>query len=94
MTEIAKLGCKVEKESAEVKIQAANNKADLVQAMAQCCCEIKEKVGSTATATQALVQASDNGRLRDALYAATAANHQHQTCYRPPYFPFPPPPPQ
>jgi hypothetical protein len=92
MTEIARLGCKVEKEAADIKIQAAENKGDLIQAMAQCCCEIKEKVGSTSTATQALIQSTDNGRLRDALYAATA-NQANQHC-RPHYFPFPPPGPQ
>lgn len=97
MTELARIGCKVEKEAADIKIQAASNKGDLIQAMAQCCCEIKEKVGSSASATQALVQSTDNGRLRDALYAATAAanaNHGGNHCHRPPYYPFPPPPPQ
>lgn len=48
---------------AQLQLQAANNKGDVMQKMADCCCEIKEKICET-----------DTGRLRDVLQAAEIRN--------------------
>jgi len=50
------------------------NKCDIESKLAACCCEIKETVVGTANATQALVQANESSRVRDALSAAVAEN--------------------
>lgn len=53
------LGSKIDNTLAQVQLQAANNKSDVLQKMAECCCEIKQKMCET-----------DNGRLRDILQAS------------------------
>jgi hypothetical protein len=50
------------------------NKCELADKLAECCCEIKEVVVKTATATQDLIQAGEATRVRDALAAATTEN--------------------
>lgn len=50
------------------------NKCEIESKMAACCCEIKEAVTGTASATQALIQATDASRVRDALSVATTEN--------------------
>ena len=50
------------------------NKCELEAKLAACCCEIKEVVTGTANATQALIQATDATRVRDALAAAATEN--------------------
>lgn len=50
------------------------NKCELADKLAACCCEIKEVVTGTANATQALIQATEATRVRDALSAATTEN--------------------
>ena len=50
------------------------NKCELEAKMAACCCEIKEAVTGTASATQALIQATESTRIRDALSAAATEN--------------------
>lgn len=50
------------------------NKCELADKLAACCCEIKEAVTGTAAATQALIQATEATRVRDALSAATTEN--------------------
>jgi hypothetical protein len=56
---------------AALQLQASNNKTDVLQKISDCCCEIKQLVGS-----------SETSRLRDALYAADTKNTVLQsTCY-------------
>jgi hypothetical protein len=50
------------------------NKCELAAKLAECCCEIKGVVLSTANATQSLIQAGEATRVRDALSAATTEN--------------------
>lgn len=79
------------------------NKCELEAKMAACCCEIKEAVGSSAAATQSLIQAQEANRVRDALAAASTENailklrreeHHHHPHFPYPYpYPFPPGPP-
>jgi hypothetical protein len=77
------------------------NKCDLADKLAACCCEVKELVSGSASATQALIQATEATRVRDALAAASTENailklrreephHAHPPHYPYPYpFPFP-----
>jgi hypothetical protein len=71
------------------------NKCELEAKLAACCCEIKEAVTGTASATQALIQANEATRVRDALSAAATENailklrreeHHHYPPY--PYYPY------
>lgn len=50
------------------------NKCELEAKLAACCCEIKGAVTDTAAATQALIQATENTRVRDSLSAVTTEN--------------------
>lgn len=91
------------KQFAIAAAEAARNKCELEAKLAACCCEIKEAVGSSAAATQSLIQAQEANRVRDALAAASTENailklrreeHHHHPHYPYPYpFPFPPGPP-
>lgn len=50
------------------------NKCDLADKLAECCCEIKGVVNSTAKETQQLIAAQEAARVRDALAAANTEN--------------------
>jgi hypothetical protein len=92
--------------TAAIQIEALKTKGDLLQKMADCCCEIKEKVVSTGDSVKDLVKAYDTERLRDALRLAETRNiyyhhdhhrHHDRDHHRFPYpypfpFPFPPSP--
>lgn len=67
------------------------NKCELEAKMAACCCEIKEAVTGTANATQALIQATEATRVRDALAAAATENailklRREEHHHYPPYY--------
>lgn len=50
------------------------NKCEIESKLADCCCEIKQAVHGTASATQALIQAQETTRVRDALAVAATEN--------------------
>lgn len=50
------------------------NKCELESKLAACCCEIKETVTGTASATQGLIQSIESNRIRDAMNALTTEN--------------------
>lgn len=50
------------------------NKCELESKLAACCCEIKEAVTGTASATQGLIQSIESNRVRDALTALSTEN--------------------
>jgi hypothetical protein len=62
------------KQFAIAALTAANNKSDLEKQMAECCCEIKQSVLTTASATQSLIQSTDASRIRDSLASANQEN--------------------
>lgn len=67
------------------------NKCELEAKLAACCCEIKETVTGTANATQALIQATESTRVRDALAAAATENailklRREEHHHYPPYY--------
>jgi hypothetical protein len=55
------------KQFALATLAASTNAAKIESDLAECCCEIKEVVNSSANATQALVQANETNRVRDEL---------------------------
>lgn len=63
-----------DKQFALAALAASQNKEALSRQIAECCCEIKATVNSTANATQALIQSTESARIRDALAACTNEN--------------------
>lgn len=59
---------------ASVQLEALRNRVALEREMAQCCCELKERISNTADETQSLVRSNETARLRDALLATTQQN--------------------
>lgn len=81
---------------AAIQLEAAKNKSDLYSAFAECCCEIKEKVGTSEASVKDLINSNENNRLRDSLQAAETRNLVLQTGpgrwgppppFYPPFFP-------
>jgi len=67
-------GSESAKQFALAAVAAAQNAKDIQLQLANCCCEIKETVNCTAGATQALIQAQSEARVRDSLAAAQQEN--------------------
>lgn len=63
-----------DKQFALATLAASKNKEELASQIAECCCEVKAVVNSTAVATQNLIQATEAARIRDALAAANNEN--------------------
>ena len=59
---------------AGVQLEAFKNRAALEREMAECCCELKERVSATADETQSLIRSNETARLRDALAATVQQN--------------------
>lgn len=57
-----------------IQLEAKQNKFELSRQLADCCCEMKEKLIETASATQQLIQANETSRLRDSLASANSEN--------------------
>jgi hypothetical protein len=62
------------KQFALATLAASTNAAKIQEDLADCCCEIKDSVNSTANVTQALVSASETNRVRDELAQAQQNN--------------------
>ena len=62
------------KQFALATLAASQNAAAIASKLDECCCEIKATVNSTANDTQALVQATEANRVRDALAASQQEN--------------------
>ena len=62
------------KQFALATLAASQNAAKISSDLAECCCEIKEAVNSTADVTQALISASETNRVRDELAQAQQDN--------------------
>jgi hypothetical protein len=63
-----------DKQFALATLAASTNAKDAALQLANCCCEIKESVASSAKETQALIAAQESARIRDALAAANQEN--------------------
>jgi hypothetical protein len=62
------------KNKASLELEALKNKESLAAQMAECCCEIKESIISSAATTQLLVRDIESNRVRDALNASNTEN--------------------
>ena len=65
----------------EAELEALKTEARLSKQMAECCCEIKEKVDARATITDILIKDTDASRLKDDLYYAREKyliHHHHR----------------
>jgi len=62
------------KQFALATLAASQNAAAISAQVAECCCEVKAAVNSTANDTQALIQAQEANRVRDALAASQQEN--------------------
>ena len=78
---------------AAIQLEAAKNKSDIYSALAECCCEVKERIGSSEASVKDLVNSNENNRLRDSLQSAETRNLVLQTRWPPGPYPFPPGPP-
>lgn len=104
--DIAKVEAKLELQAANntaaIQLEALKSKGDIMDKMAECCCEIKERVDASGCSIKDLIRSTDNDRLRDALQAAETRNlvnesRRHHNWWFPPTpgpFPFPPSGPQ
>jgi len=100
--DIAKVEAKLELQAANntaaIQLEALKSKGDIMDKMAECCCEIKERVEASGCSIKDLIRSSDNDRLRDALQAAETRNlvNESRRCnnwwFPPPPGPFPFPP--
>lgn len=59
---------------AGVQLEAYKNRAALEHQLAECCCELKERIAVTANETQSLIRSNETARLRDALAATAQQN--------------------
>jgi hypothetical protein len=62
------------KQFALATLAASENAAKIQAQVEECCCEVKAAVNSTANDTQALIQATEANRVRDALAASQQEN--------------------
>jgi hypothetical protein len=60
--------------TAALQLEAVKNKSSLSAQLAECCCELKQIVASSAQETQKVLQEIENNRVRDALAAANTEN--------------------
>lgn len=98
--QISDVGCRIELQGANntaaIQIEALKNKGDIMQKLAECCCEVKEKISASSDSIKDLVKSYDTDRLRDALQISEAKNAYFQysrpPCGPPHYPPFPFPP--
>jgi hypothetical protein len=100
--DIAKVEAKLELQAANntaaIQLEALKSKGDIMDKMADCCCEIKERVEASGCSIKDLIRATDSDRLRDALQAAETRNlvNESRRCnnwwFPPPPGPFPFPP--
>lgn len=57
-----------------IQLESVKNKCELVAKLAECCCEIKESILSSANTTQGIIRENESNRLRDALQNSTTEN--------------------
>lgn len=76
----AKLELQAAQNTAAIQLEAQKTKLDLMSKMAECCCEIKEKITASDASTKALIQSVETAGLRDQLQQAQTQNLVFQAC--------------
>jgi len=70
----SKLELQAATNAAAIQLDAVKNKNEIMQKMAECCCDLKERISSSETSIKELVKSLDTERIRDALKAAETKN--------------------
>lgn len=81
------LAVQSDKNTYQLQLQAQTNAAAAAAQLAECCCELKEKITAEAVATRDLINTVESNRLRDDLTACKAANTAYFTRGVPPVTP-------
>lgn len=81
------LAVQADKNTYQLQLQATTNAAAAAAQLAECCCELKEKITAEAVETRALINTIESNRLRDELAACKAANTAYFTRGIPPVVP-------
>jgi len=69
-----RLGRQASENVAAIQLEACKNREAISKQLAECCCELKEKIDIRATETNLLIRETENQRVRDALNAANTEN--------------------
>jgi hypothetical protein len=70
----SKLELQAAQNVAHIQLEALKNKNSISAQLAECCCELKQIVQSSAQTTQQVLQEIENNRIRDALSAINTEN--------------------
>jgi hypothetical protein len=70
----SKLEIQAAQNVAQIQLEALKNKNSISAQLAECCCELKHIVQSSAQTTQQVLQEIENNRIRDALAAINTEN--------------------
>lgn len=70
----SKLELQAAQNVAQIQLEALKNKNSISAQLAECCCELKQIVQSSAQTTQQVLQEIENNRIRDALSAINTEN--------------------
>lgn len=76
----AKLELQAAQNTASIQLEAQKTKLDIISKMAECCCEIKEKISASDASTKVLIQSVETAGLRDQLQQAQTQNLVFQAC--------------
>lgn len=76
----AKLELQAAQNTAAIQLEAQKTKLDIISKMAECCCELKEKISASDASTKALIQSVETAGLRDQLQQAQTQNLVFQAC--------------
>ena len=69
-----KLELQAAQNTAAIQLEAQKTKLDIISKMAECCCEIKEKIGDSDASTKALITAVQTTDIRDQLQQSQTKN--------------------
>lgn len=78
----AKLELQAAQNTASIQLEALKSKQDLMKQIADCCCEVKEKISASDATTKSLIQSVEAAGLRDQLQQAQTQNLVFQACGR------------
>jgi hypothetical protein len=90
--QLCELGLQAANNTAAIQIEALKTKGDILGKLAECCCEIQQKVTETGESIKGVFSAADTNRLRDALHLAETRSIYNQPrpwCGFPPFPPGP-----
>ena len=69
-----RLGRQADTNAASIQLEAFKHKESLARQLAECCCELKEKIDHRSNETNLLIREVDTQRVRDELIKANTEN--------------------